>query len=285
MIQEQGRDHLPSPVELCQRSNYVVPVTRAKTPTENIAEQVRALRQRKGWSVRQLADECAKHGFKTLTQSSLVNLERGLGGPDPSSRPVRPVTVEELLGLAWVLGANAADLMFPADAERVEVVPGQSVHPYVAGLWLHGRRPVSVMVGEYLRDVDPEASAIADAWGPQILDSDERQSAMTGWSNFDSYIQQVGSLRDGIKRLHKQGEDAADHERAYNGKLSVLAFMYEKKEAESLPAIPRWLYDDLQAAKAADDLKIFEHDSLDRTATPIARSISLPAGIPILDES
>lgn len=73
-----------------------------------IAGNIRSLRQSRGWSVRQLAEECAKRGAPNLTHPSITNLERG---PDSKSpRGPRAITVEELVFLADLFGVTPNDL-------------------------------------------------------------------------------------------------------------------------------------------------------------------------------
>src|SRR5690348_16284688 len=122
------------------------PAPSIPTVAQAIATQIRAYRIKRGWSVRQLAEECAKHGAPQLTEASLGNIERGQD-PDAKRKP-REVTVEELLTLAYVLNAKPAALIFRPDVSLVQVTADVTAHPSVAWEWLVGWTPS------------------ADIWGP-----------------------------------------------------------------------------------------------------------------------
>jgi transcriptional regulator with XRE-family HTH domain len=98
-----------------------------------VAEQIRRLRLRKGWSVRELAEACAKHGAAQLTQSSLYNIERG---QEPTERAV----------LAVALGVPLLALLLPVDDEKgavaadtVAVTPSDQVSWFTLAGWLRAQ--------------------------------------------------------------------------------------------------------------------------------------------------
>lgn len=112
-------------------------MTNAPTVAEVLAHRVRKYRQERGWSVRQLAEECGKRGAGTLTQASLTNIERGL--TPGSTRGSRAVTVQEMLTLAAVLQVPPIMLMLPFGEENmVEVCPGVGMEPWAAAKWIYG---------------------------------------------------------------------------------------------------------------------------------------------------
>lgn len=112
-------------------------MTKAPTVAETIAHRVRKYRRERDWSVRQLADECAKRGATTLTQASLTNIERGL--TSTSGRGSRAVSVEEMLTLAAVLQVPPIMLMVPfGEHNAVEVSPGVTMEPWTVSKWLFG---------------------------------------------------------------------------------------------------------------------------------------------------
>ncbi len=102
-----------------------------------LAARVRKYRIQRGWSVRRLASECAKHGAVQLTTASLSNIERG---QDPDAkRKARDITVEELLVLAYVLGVPPALLMIPlGEVDEMQVTPSVTAHPAAVFRWLSG---------------------------------------------------------------------------------------------------------------------------------------------------
>ncbi|MGW0774545.1 helix-turn-helix domain-containing protein [Streptomyces sp. NPDC002835] len=117
-----------------------------------VAEQVRRYRQARGWSVRRLAEECARVGATRLTQSSLANIERGQK-PAAERRP-REVTVDELMALSTALGVPVAGLLLPlseehtggrlsAEGDQVAVTPTYVVDWYTYASWLTGRTLLS----------------------------------------------------------------------------------------------------------------------------------------------
>lgn len=115
-------------------------VTEPTPPTvaEVIAQRVRKFRAQRGWSVRQLAEECAKAGAPQLTIASLGNIERG---QDPEAkRKRRDVTVEELLVLGYVLNVPPVLLMLPyGELDEVSILPSVRAHPIAALDWINGR--------------------------------------------------------------------------------------------------------------------------------------------------
>ena len=94
--------------------------------------RIREARQRHGWTVRELADRCAKAGASQVSSAVITNLET-------RRRASRQVTVEELLVLAHVLAVPPAQLMIPLDAgEELEILPGVTMGPLEAAGWIAG---------------------------------------------------------------------------------------------------------------------------------------------------
>lgn len=124
----------------CQAGAYCVRVTQGVPPTvgDVIAARVRSYRLQRGWSVRQLAEECARRGAPQLTAASLGNIERGR--EEGAKRKRRDVTVEELVILAYVLNVAPVLLILPLGTDdAVALAPGIAVHPYKALEWIDGR--------------------------------------------------------------------------------------------------------------------------------------------------
>lgn len=135
-------------------------MTQPPTVGDAIAERVRLYRLKRDWSVRRLAEECAKHGAPQLTAASLGNIERGV---DPSAkRKRRDVTVDELMVLAYVLDVPPAMLMLPlGDSTTVEVCPGVEVESYTALQWMAGKEWLSA--GRTLENTHPPLRFYDDA--------------------------------------------------------------------------------------------------------------------------
>lgn len=69
------------------------------------ATRVRQLRQERGWSARELAEECDRAGAGSLTRSAIAKIESG----------TRKLQVEEVPVLARVLGVSPASLLEPPE--------------------------------------------------------------------------------------------------------------------------------------------------------------------------
>lgn len=184
----------------------------AKTPSvsEVIAARVRKYRQARGWSVRQLAEECAKFGATTLTQASLTNIERGLAAK--AGRGSRAVTVEELLILAVVLSVPPVTLMLPfGEHNAVEFFPGTGTDLLNAVRWivgsdaarkaltgreLHGDlAPLYDRASEDLRRLgEIEQARDAAAWEYQLLHGDP-QPLVKMRRHLDGAVETEPSLR------------------------------------------------------------------------------------------
>lgn len=109
-----------------------------------VAQQIRRYRLEKGWSIRELADACAKSGATQLTQSSLANIERGV--TEAAQRKGREVSVGELVILAVALGVPPLSLLLPiADdnqrvgAATIAVTPTLDASWYRLAGWLRAQ--------------------------------------------------------------------------------------------------------------------------------------------------
>lgn len=128
-----------------------------------IAAQVRKYRLLKNWSVKRLAEECARLGAPQLTAPSLSNIERG---QDVSAkRTRRRVLVEELAVLARALDVPPLLLVFPiGQGELVEVLPGTAVPGWAAAKWWTAEEPFPTHQGEH-------------GWGSEESDQQAWQAA------------------------------------------------------------------------------------------------------------
>lgn len=94
------------------------------------ARRIREARNRRGWTVKDLAAQCKKAGAVKLTAAVITNLET-------RRRPGREISAEELLALALVLEVPPVQLLSPLDGDEVlEVVPGEGKDPVAAAAWL-----------------------------------------------------------------------------------------------------------------------------------------------------
>ena len=121
-----------------------------------VAERVKHYRRRLGWSVRQLAEECAWLGAPQLTEASLGNIERGPGG----KRKRRDVTVDELMILGYALGVPPLLLMIPlGENEPLRITSKAELHPHLAWDVTTGAAPL-VVTGNYVTKVTESHEAL-----------------------------------------------------------------------------------------------------------------------------
>ena len=111
-------------------------------PSDLVAGRIKEARKKRGWSVRQLAEQCAKAGAGGLTQNAIENIERGRR--DGEGRRRREVTVDELLALAYVLSVAPVNLLVPIDddAARYPLVADHAVSAGRAREWIRGNYPL-----------------------------------------------------------------------------------------------------------------------------------------------
>lgn len=94
------------------------------------ALRIREARKKRGWTVKDLAGQCAKAGVPHITAAVITNLET-------RRRPGREITAEELVALAWVLDVPPVQLLSPiGGAETLGIVPGEEKGPLEAAAWL-----------------------------------------------------------------------------------------------------------------------------------------------------
>lgn len=85
--------------------------------TRQVADQVRRLRAERGWSARQLAEECIRAGATSLTRSTLAKIESG----DRKS-----ITADELAVLALVLHVSPSALLSAQAVQAESNGPSQA---------------------------------------------------------------------------------------------------------------------------------------------------------------
>lgn len=101
------------------------------TPTATVATRVRELREKRGWSARELAERCATAGAPHLDRSIIANIESGRR---------RSVSVEELLVFAYVLDVAPVHLLVPVvDDVLYAATPDTICTPTRAREWVRGK--------------------------------------------------------------------------------------------------------------------------------------------------
>jgi hypothetical protein len=150
-----------------------------ETVSDQIASRIRELRWQRGeMTVADLAAKCDAAGMPSLTTQALYRLEQR-GNP---GRPARPVSVDELLVLAYVLDVAPMVLLAGnSDDKATPVTPKISVPALVARNWITGFQilpgtdeekyvrslPVGYQAG-YMTDFD-QALAANDAIRENLL--------------------------------------------------------------------------------------------------------------------
>ncbi|MFG1839105.1 helix-turn-helix domain-containing protein [Micromonospora sp. NPDC049175] len=139
------------------------------TPHRVIAERMKELRKKRGWSAAHLAQEMKKAGIP-WDRSIVASLELGRRAT---------VTVEELLALSFVLSVAPVHLLVPPvgvdDKTPYQVVPngpgspdpvlgGSAPYPAVVRAWVRGQLPMGDM-RSYFEEVPPSELAPPDEFG------------------------------------------------------------------------------------------------------------------------
>jgi transcriptional regulator with XRE-family HTH domain len=113
----------------------------ASTPSDRIAETIRGLMEDRGWSVAELARRCGEAGLHRFTAQVLYKLLSQRTAP---GRVPRPITVDELLILAYVLDIAPVHLIAGLDDDTpLPVSPGWTVSAAGARQWIRGLAAVA----------------------------------------------------------------------------------------------------------------------------------------------
>jgi transcriptional regulator with XRE-family HTH domain len=111
-----------------------------------VAERIRRIRQRRGWTAEALAARCAEVGAPEITRSVIANIETGR--PDKGGRRRREVTVDELLILAYALQVPPVLLIVPLDStEKLQVTANVEMDVLAAAGWVAGDDGVTGIYG------------------------------------------------------------------------------------------------------------------------------------------
>ncbi|MFC1442928.1 helix-turn-helix transcriptional regulator [Streptacidiphilus sp. N1-10] len=111
--------------------------------SDAVARRIKEARGRRGWTAKQLAEQCAARGLPRLTHSVLNNIESGRH--NAAGERKRDVTVDELVGLAMVLDVAPLHLLaLPEGADKdtaVRLLPDVAVSDNQAlVLWMRGEK-------------------------------------------------------------------------------------------------------------------------------------------------
>jgi transcriptional regulator with XRE-family HTH domain len=156
------------------------------TVSDLVAERLRGLLKDQGMTVRDLADRCKAVGMPKLTAQALYKL---VGQRARKDRPPRPVTVDELLVLAYALDVNPLYLICGLDDEAVIPVAPQ-IRPVSAmevWNWVQG---LSALPG-----VDKEAYAMSL---PARMRADFVRNPEDALEVIDRRLEELRSLREDL---------------------------------------------------------------------------------------
>lgn len=206
--------------------------TSAEPITAVIAERVRLLREDLNLSQGELAEALDAIGVP-WKRATVVNLEARAAGSRGQGRGRDAVSVEELLGLALVLGVPPVGLLYDLRSNEDTPVTSQvSAPPMEAALWTIGRRPL------------PEGAHDPDNWH-------DTAGALEDASNIAAAIatlQDLINIRErGILRATVDDEDVYDEEAAARMDRRLLKRIEQSLKAlkntdHPRPALPEFVY-------------------------------------------
>lgn len=101
-------------------------------PVATIAQRVKELRGRRGWTAAQLGKALDKHGIR-WDRFTVANLENGKR---------QNVTVQELFALALALDVSPTSLIVPLDDRPYQVTPTRTEHSDMVRAWVRGEEPL-----------------------------------------------------------------------------------------------------------------------------------------------
>jgi transcriptional regulator with XRE-family HTH domain len=184
--------------------------TTAEPITAVVAARVRYLREDLGMSQEDLALALNKIGVP-WKRATVVNLETRAPDSRGKSRGRDAVTVEELLGLALVLGVPPVGLLYDLRAsEPTPITSEVEAPPMEAALWTIGRRPLP----DPIRDGDiPDyvLGTLTDSWydtAGALEDASEIEAAISSLNSL------IGIREHRLLRAHVDDEDVHDQEAA-----------------------------------------------------------------------
>jgi hypothetical protein len=115
--------------------------TAAATPSDLIAQRVHTLMKGRGWKVTDLAERCKDAGMPSLSPQTLYKMLGQRSAPD---RPPRPVSVDELLILSYVLDVAPVHLIAGLDDDTpLPVSPEWTVSASGGRQWIRGLAPMA----------------------------------------------------------------------------------------------------------------------------------------------
>lgn len=127
------------------------------SPQTVLAQRLRRLRERRGWSQEQLASRLADRGL-VWQRTTVAKVEAGS----------RQVTVDELVAVAFVIGVSPAALVVPPEMlETLAVTPSNELDAGMVWHWIAGQQ----VLGGY--PADAEGSGTIANWAAMLRFYDE----------------------------------------------------------------------------------------------------------------
>lgn len=160
------------------------------TPSDQIAQTIRNLMEDRGWSVAELARRCGEAGLHRLTAQVLYKL---LSQRDAPGRVPRPITIDELLLLAYVLDVAPVHLIAGLDDDApLPVSPDWTVSAAGARLWIRGLAPVAGGDKKrYLANVPPSEENTRWFTVSDVTSYEQVLSALEGLKQYVSLQKQL----------------------------------------------------------------------------------------------
>lgn len=101
-------------------------------PVATIAQRVKELRGRRGWSAAQLGEALHKHGVR-WDRFAVASLENGKR---------QNVTVQELYALSIALNVAPVNMLVPLDDRPCRVTPTRTEPANAVRAWIRGQQPL-----------------------------------------------------------------------------------------------------------------------------------------------
>jgi transcriptional regulator with XRE-family HTH domain len=101
-------------------------------PVATIAQRVKELRGRRGWTAAHLGKELGRHGI-SWDRFTVANLESGKR---------QNVTVQELYALALALDVSPTNLLVPLDDRPYQITPTRAENADMVRAWVRGEEPL-----------------------------------------------------------------------------------------------------------------------------------------------
>ena len=146
-----------------------------------VGKQVRAIRSTKGLSAQDLSDKCAVIGF-TVARNTISNLENGRK---------EVVTIQEIVVMAFALGCPPVALLYPLEAEEVEMLPSLEKVPFYAAQWFSGHW---------------HGSSDDDGWGMTLTERTDESALVLGLLR--EYVELQAQRRRLLKVLPAAPQDS-----------------------------------------------------------------------------